>query len=98
MRKTLTVLAAPPLTITFPATCCNAGTVGSSYLQNFFSSGGTGPFAWTVAAGQLPPGVTLTGSHLSGTPTKAGTSRFTIKVTDSAGNHATESGSITISP
>jgi len=42
--------------------------------------------------------VTLTGSHLSGTPTTAGTSRFTIKITDSAGNHATESGSITISP
>ncbi len=88
----------PPLTITFPATCCNAGTVGSSYLQNFFSSGGTAPFTWTVAAGKLPPGVTLTGSHLSGSPTTAGTSRFTIKVTDSAGNHATESGRITISP
>jgi len=94
----ITVGPPPPLTITFPATCCNAGTVGSSYLQNFFSSGGTAPFTWTVAAGQLPPGVTLTGSHLSGTPTTAGTTRFTIKVTDSAGNHATESGSITISP
>ena len=94
----ITVGPPPPLTITFPATCCNAGTVGSSYLQNFFSSGGTGPFTWTVAAGQLPPGVTLTGNHLSGTPTTAGTSRFTIKVTDSAGNHATESGSITIGP
>jgi hypothetical protein len=93
----ITVGPPPPLTITFPATCCNAGTVGSSYLQNFFSSGDTGPFTWTVAAGKLPPGVTLTGSHLSGTPATAGTSRFTIKVTGSAGNQATESGSITIS-
>jgi hypothetical protein len=42
--------------------------------------------------------VTLTGSHLGGTPTAAGTFPFTIKVTDSAGNHASESGSITISP
>jgi len=94
----VTLSPAPPLTITFPSTCCTAGTVGSSYLQNFFSSGGVGPFTWTVAAGQLPPGVTLTGSHLGGTPTAAGTFPFTIKVTDSAGNHASESGSITISP
>jgi hypothetical protein len=102
----ITVGAPPPLTITFPSTCCNAGTVGSSYFQNFFSSGGTGPFTWTVAAGQLPPGVVqtspsapqVTGNHLAGTPTAAGTFRFTIKVTDSAGDQATEAGSITISP
>ena len=94
----ITVAPAPPLAITFPATCCTAGTAGSSYLQNFFSSGGTGPFTWTVAAGQLPPGVTLAGSSLSGTPATAGTFRFTIKVTDSTGDQATESGSITIAP
>ena len=94
----LTVSPAPALTITFPSSCCNAGTVGSSYLQNFFSSGGAGPFTWTVAAGQLPPGVTLTGSHLGGTPTVAGTFTFTIKVTDSAGNQASKPGTITISP
>jgi len=94
----ITVSPPPPLTITFPGSCCNAGTVGSSYLQNFFSSGGVGPFTWTVAAGQLPPGVTLTGSSLEGTPTAAGKFTLTIKVTDSAGDQASESGSITISP
>ena len=73
-------------------------TVGSSYFQNFFSSGGIGPFTWTVAAGHLPPGVVLTTGHLGGTPTMAGTFTFTIKVTDSAGDQATEPGSITISP
>ena len=59
----ITVGAAPPLAITFPATCCNAGTVGSSYFQNFFTSGGVGPFTWTVSArlarrgpNQRPPG------------------------------------------
>ena len=94
----ITVGPPPPLTVTFPSTCCNAGTVGSSYFQNFFTSGGVGPFTWTVSAGQLPPGVTLTGGHLGGTPTAAGTYTFTIKVTDSAGDQATEPGSITISP
>jgi hypothetical protein len=57
-----------------------------------------GPFTWTVSAGQLPPGVVLTTGHLGGTPTTAGTFTFTITVTDSAGNHASEPGSITISP
>ena len=93
----ITVGRPPPLTITFPSPCCNAGTAGSAYFQNFFSSGGTGPFTWTVAAA-LPPGVALTGSQLGGTPTKQGTFTFTIKVTDSAGDQATEPGSITISP
>jgi hypothetical protein len=94
----ITVGSAPPLAITFPGTCCNAGTVGSSYFQNFFTSGGVGPFTWTVAAGQLPPGVVLTTGHLGGTPTLAGAFAFTIKVTDSAGDQASEPGSITISP
>ncbi len=94
----ITVGSAPPLTISFPSSCCNAGMVGSSYFQNFFSSGGIGPFTWTVAAGQLPPGVVLTGGHLGGTPTVAGTFTFTIKVSDSAGDQASEPGSITISP
>ena len=93
----IAVGSAPPLTITFPSSCCTAGTVGSSYFQNFFTSGGVGPFTWTVAAGQLPPGVTLTGGHLGGTPTVAGAFSFTIKVTDSAGDQASEPGRITIS-
>jgi hypothetical protein len=91
----IAVGAPPPLTI--PVPCCNAGTVGTAYFQNFFSSGGTGPFTWTIAAGHLPPGVVLTGGHLGGTPTAVGTFTFVIEVTDSAGDQATEPGSITIS-
>lgn len=102
----ITVGPPPPLTITFPVACCNAGTVGAAYFQNFFSSGGVGPFTWTITAGELPPGIKQTspnapqviGNHLAGTPTKAGTFTFTVKVTDSTGDHATEPGSITIAP
>jgi hypothetical protein len=94
----IAVGGAAPLAITFPSTCCSAGTVGSSYFQNFFTSGGVGPFTWMVSAGQLPPGMVLTTGHLGGTPTQAGTFMFTIKVTDSAGDQASEPGSITISP
>lgn len=100
----ITVNPPPPLAVSFPASCCNSGTVGTVYLQNFFSSGGVGPFAWSVASGTLPPGLALTspsapqvtGNELSGTPTRAGTFTFMIKVTDSTGEQATEAASITI--
>jgi hypothetical protein len=90
----------PPLIIAFPSTCCPSDTVGSSYFQNFFANGGVQPYAWTIAAGQLPPGLRFTSSgygHISGIPTTPGTFNFTVRVTDSAGGHATLQGSITIS-
>ena len=33
--------------------------VGGAYAQNFFLSGGAAPYTWSVAAGQLPPGLAL---------------------------------------
>jgi Tfp pilus tip-associated adhesin PilY1 len=54
--------------------------------------------AWTLTAGSLPPGLTLTVSDtvtrtkatLSGTPTTLGIYTFTIKVTDNGPNKITE--------
>ncbi len=94
------ILRAAALTITFPATCCNDGTVGTSYLQNFFLSGGVGPYTASISAGQLPPGLSLSASppiSITGTPTTRGTFMFTVTVTDSKGAQATKSGSITVS-
>lgn len=53
------------------------------YQQTFFASGGTQQFFWSVVSGSLPPGLTLNSNGiLSGTPTSAGTSNFTIGATD----------------
>jgi len=96
----ITVGPPPPLAITFPTTCCNAGAVGQAYLQNFFLSGGVGPFTASIASGQLPPGFSLSASppiSITGTPTVKGAFTFTVKVTDSTGAQATKSGSITVS-
>jgi hypothetical protein len=41
------------------------GTVGQAFTQDRFFSGGAGPYTWSVAAGQLPPDLTL---QTSGAP------------------------------
>jgi len=69
------------------------GTVGQTWFSYFFVSGGAAPFSWSVASGQLPPGLTLqspygprdAGDELAGTPTTAGTYTFTMRLTDYPG-------------
>jgi hypothetical protein len=47
--------------------------------------GGQSPFTWSLAAGQLPDGLTLsTNGVISGTPTRSGTFYFTIQMNDSS--------------
>lgn len=58
------------------------GTVGAFYSASATASGGSGPYTYTVNAGVLPTGLTLTGALVSGTPTAAGS--FQIKATDNA--------------
>jgi hypothetical protein len=54
------------------------GVVGVAYTAGLSSSGGTGPYSWTVTG--LPPGLTATAAGaISGTPTTAG--KFTVSAT-----------------
>ncbi len=74
------------------------GGVGTAYTDTLTATGGTAPYTWSVSAGTLPAGITLNPSTgvLSGTPTVAGTVNFTIRVTDSGSQAATEATSVTI--
>ncbi|HEX3873932.1 MAG TPA: putative Ig domain-containing protein [Solirubrobacteraceae bacterium] len=72
------------------------GEVGAAYSDQLAASGGTGSYTWSTT-GSLPSGVTLGSSGLlSGTPTVAGSFSFTVKVTDSTGQFATEAASVTV--
>ena len=74
-----------------------AGTVGIAYSQTISASGGTGSFTFSVTAGTLPAGLTLDSSGvLSGTPTTAATSSFTITATDSASATGSRTYHVTI--
>jgi Putative Ig domain len=75
-----------------------SGTVGSAYSSSAVVTGGTGPYTYSVYSGALPSGLTLntTTGAITGTPTKAGTYSFTLKVVDSKSNPATSNCTITI--
>lgn len=73
-----------PLAITTSATLPEAAA-GTAYSLVFGLSGGIAPYNWTVLAGAIPPGLTLSpGGILSGTPATPGTFQFTLKVSDAA--------------
>lgn len=91
-----TASAIAVLTLPLPATVSN-GQVGVAYSQTVAATGGTPPLTYQVTAGALPAGVNLnlsTGA-LSGTPTAAGATSFTVKVTDSAGVPQTDTQTYT---
>jgi len=78
------------------------GVPGLAYKQLLIATGGQTPYTWSISAGALPPGLTLTTDGvISGTPTTTGTFGFTAEVIDSqtpvkAGD--TQGFSITINP
>ena len=78
-----------------------AGTVGTGYSGTLAAGGGTPPYTWSITTGSLPTGLTLApAGSISGTPTAAGTSTFTVQVSDAASpaKTASTSLSITITP
>lgn len=68
----------------------SGGTVGTAYAQSLTASGGTAPYSFSLNTGELPPGVQINGSALTGTPTKNGAYSVTLKVTDANGCTATK--------
>ncbi len=92
----ITVNAAVSITT---GTTLPVGYAGSNYSQALAATGGSGTgYTWSVTGGStLPGGLTLSsGGVLSGKPTTAGTTSFSITVTDSVSNTASATFSLTI--
>lgn len=75
-----------PAALVLPAMTVAPASVGQAYSLQFNVTGGTPPYHFSIGAGSLPPGLTLSSSGLlSGTPTaEASSASFTIVVTDSS--------------
>jgi hypothetical protein len=74
-----------------------AGIVSSAYSQDLTASGGAAPYTWTRDAGNLPSGLILgTDGTITGTPSAAGTTTFTLRVTGANGAFAAKEFALTV--
>lgn len=76
-----TVVVAPMVLASAPNP---AGNVGQAYRFQPITVSGTSPIVFAIASGSLPAGLSLNTSTglISGVPTTAGTSTFTLRATD----------------
>ncbi len=90
------------LTVELPVGIASAanlppGFVGGAYSETLSAINGTPPYAWSLALGPLPGGLTLTSAGvISGDPTAAGSFSFTVTVRDADATTATQTFTVTI--
>ncbi len=78
----LMIGACPPISIT-PGTL-PAGAVGATYNQALAATGGTPGYTFSLNAGALPGGLSLSSAGvISGAPSASGAFNFTVRATDS---------------
>ena len=74
-----------PWIVSFPAVT-PPSEVGVPFRMALRARGGSGIFAWSLAAGRLPEGMRLSAyGTVQGTPRSKGTSRFTLRAKDTEG-------------
>jgi uncharacterized repeat protein (TIGR01451 family) len=79
--QTFVLTVASPTLALAPAAAAFNAPYGAAYSQAFSASGGIGPYTYAIA-GTLPPGLSLIGGVVSGTPTAPGNHNFAITATD----------------
>jgi hypothetical protein len=94
----VTIVVAP-LQIAITTTSLPAAPLARAYSSALSFSGGSGATLWSVSAGTLPSGLSLSGSGvISGIPTAVGSFTFTVQAADTGwtGNVARQSLSIAV--
>jgi hypothetical protein len=77
---TVNVLAALAVT----TSSAPPATLGTPYALTLSAQGGSGTHTWSIASGQLPPGLALNPANgtISGSPSAAGVYQFRVRVSD----------------
>ena len=66
-----------------------AAMQNDAYNADLNAAGGSPPYSWTLTSGSLPSGLNLSSNgEISGTPTRAEQSTFTVEVKDAVGDSA----------
>jgi hypothetical protein len=96
---TLTITVEPPPTIT--TTTLPTAPLNGNYSASVTATGGVPPLSWSITAGALPAGLKLSNSttgtvQITGKATAAGSSTFTITVTDASAGDPPASQQFTI--
>jgi hypothetical protein len=73
------------------------GSVDLAYSETLIADGGTPPYSWSIASGNLPAGLSLSSAGLiSGTPSAAGSYAFSVAVADAAATPVTKTKALTL--
>lgn len=84
--------------LTFLTTSLPTAVKDVAYSTTLSASGVNTPYTWSLASGSPPAGITLASNGLlSGTPTAAGSSTFTVNLADSTGFSVSQTLSLVVS-
>lgn len=95
--RALKIAVAAPAPSIAPASL-PAASLGAPYRAQLTGSGSTAPYAWSVSAGALPAGLTLSPSSglISGVPTTTGTVSFTVALSGGDAQRTTRAYSVKV--
>jgi hypothetical protein len=93
----VTIAPAPIPAVQVMTTAVPGGTVSKAYTTTLQATGGIGTYAWSVASGALPGGLTLSvNGTLAGTPSTAGTFTFSVRASDAVDTTKSAQQSLTM--
>lgn len=82
--------------ISITTTSLANAAIDEPYSATLVSTGGTAPVTWSIVAGSLPAGLTLSGATISGTPTESGDFSVTVMVQDANDAFCTQTLTLTV--
>lgn len=78
-------LVVTPVALVVGTTGLPVASLNNPYAAALATTGGTAPFTWTITAGALPPGITMSSAgYIAGITATPGAFTFTVRVTDSS--------------
>jgi hypothetical protein len=89
------IITAAPVAPTITSAPPADGVIGTAYSHTYTATGST-PISFALTAGAFPPGLSLAGAVLSGTPTATGTYTGTVTASNGTAPDDTQDFSITI--